>query len=125
MSSESVTPDLNFSMPDDGIRLRATIKSKKNVHNGIVFIYRPCDQIERKSLSYQITMLQNDEKFEEATRKELEETLKKVESWEAKVTPQQVISGKAKMNAELFQDLYRVIWSFAGADELEQVAKNS
>jgi len=116
---------LNYFLPDDGVRLKASIRSKRNLHDGLTFTYRPVDQIERKSLSYQLTILQNEEKYDEAARRELEETLKRIDSWDIPITPDQFITGKAKMNPELFQDIYRIVWGFAGADELEVIAKNS
>ena len=125
MSEKKLTKTLNYTVPDDGVRFKATINPKRNIHDGVVFFYRPTDFPERKSFGYQITALQQDEKWDQAAMLEFTGTLSRVESWDIELTTDMFIAKKANLNAELFQDMYRVIWGFAGADELEVITKNS
>jgi len=123
---EKITSNLNYRRPEDGVLHEATINARKNIHSGIVFSFRPPDFLQRKSFSLKITEMQNDSKYDEATKAEFVGTLERIEKWNMEVvTPQMFINGQLEMNAELFQDIYRVTWGFEAAAKLEVIAKNS
>lgn len=117
--------NLNYTVPDDGVLFKATINPKVNLHDGITFKYRPTDPVERKTFGFKISRLQEAEKDDQAAYEEFKGTLDRVESWTIDLPVQQFVDRKAKINPELYQEMYRVIWGFMGADELEVVTKNS
>lgn len=118
-------PTLNYSVPDDGVKFKATINPKKRIHDGIVFFYRPIDAVERKSCGYRINVLNRDEKFDQSAWEEVKQVLERIESWNMAVPVDDFIARKAKLSPAIFQDIYNVVWGYEAADELEIVTKNS